>query len=80
MKGNCGSCYAFSACGSLEGQYKKKTDKLIDFSTQQVVDCSSEEGNMFCNGGLQDYSFNYMQKHGITSEEKYPYIGKVSKA
>lgn len=71
----CGSCWAFSTTGSLEGLAFVSGMGTRSFSEQQLIDCSTAEGNQGCDGGWMDYGFEYVMKHGITDETKYPYLG-----
>jgi KDEL-tailed cysteine endopeptidase len=73
-QGSCGSCWAFSAVGALEG-LAAINGKIQDFSEQELVDCSRSYGNGGCNGGLMQPAFSYVKDKGISVQSAYPYKG-----
>lgn len=73
----CGSCWAFSTTGTLEGTYGLKHGSGQSFSEQQLVDCAGGRYyNDGCDGGRSDWALEYVRDNGITTESNYRYTAR----
>jgi C1A family cysteine protease len=85
-QGQCGSCWAFSATGSVEGAFQIGGNPLTSLSEQDLVSCDNAESggamdNAGCSGGMMDKAFKWIEEYGISSEAMYPYAsGKMALA
>jgi len=73
-QGQCGSCWAFSTTGGMEGAWQIASGSLTSMSEQQLVDCSTR--NSGCNGGSMELAFTYAGTTNVATESSYPYTAR----
>ncbi|KAH8307748.1 hypothetical protein KR044_012240, partial [Drosophila immigrans] len=73
-QGDCESCWAFAAIGTLEGQHFIKHQQLVSLSEQNLVDCDSTNGG--CSRGWTEKALIYIKNNGgVNTDDSYPYEG-----
>lgn len=73
-QGQCGSCWAFSAIGAIEGYHANTTKNLVSLSEQNLLDCSYGFGCEGCGGGWPEAAMRYViNQSGVDTETSYPY-------
>jgi cathepsin L len=74
-QGQCGSCWAFSTTGGLEGAWQISTGSLKSMSEQQFVDCAKSAG-AGCQGGDMGSAFQWAESQNVATESSYPYTAR----
>jgi len=76
----CGSCWAFSVIGNIEGVNFLAGHPLTGLSEQQEVDCSTQSGDQGCDGGWPFWAMSDMlaapYNGRIDTEVGYPYTAQ----
>ena len=73
-QGQCGSCWAFSATGSVESAISVATGAApLSLSEQQLTSCSSAYGNNGCGGGWYYWAWDYLKVNNQETTADYPY-------
>lgn len=78
-QGQCGSCWAFSAVGALEGAAFLAGGELISLSEMELVNCGwavapNKNDLQGCGGGEMYEALNWVYNNsGIATEDAYPY-------
>lgn len=62
-----------SATGAVESAYHIKHGVGIEFSEQQLIDCSTNSSG--CIAGHPYVAFDYIKSKGINNATEYPYLG-----
>jgi len=61
----------------MSAAWKIKTGRFVDLSGQQILDCSTEYGNLGCRGGNMEDAFEYAKMHELCMGQDYPYTASA---
>jgi len=72
MQNPCGSCWAYSAIGAIEGVVAIESGKLVSLSEQDLVDCV--KGPYGCFGGSMNDVFEYAREYAYYIQCDDPFM------
>merc|ERR1711912_216709 len=73
-QGQCGSCWAFSATGAMEGLHYVLHGTLDSYSEEMFILCDKGFPDMGCNGGNSATTMMWTEKNGVVLESHMPYF------
>lgn len=73
-QGSCGSCWAFSTTGVLEGANYLTTGKLVSLAEEQILECATQY-SQGCGGGFPNDGVKYATENAVCESDAYwPYL------
>jgi len=74
-QGQCGSCWAFSAIGAIEGAWALAGNPLVNLSESELIDCTHT--SLGCGGGWPNWAMDDILRAPFSGrveiEQNYPY-------
>lgn len=70
---NCSSSYAFAAIGAVQDKICMATNKTVQLSVQEVLDC--DQNSQGCEGGYVNKVLQWGKKKGYVTAECHEYSG-----
>jgi hypothetical protein len=68
---SCGSCWAFAAMASVEGNLNINFQTQVNLSEQYLVDCDIKDNG--CKGGWPSRTFDWLRSNGVVEQTDSPY-------
>lgn len=75
-QGRCGSCWAFATAEAISDRFCIAGKDVI-LSPENLVACDT--ANHGCGGGYAPYAMTYTERHGLLTEECFPYVSDKQK-
>ena len=71
----CGSCWAFGGVEAMSDRVCIASNGTVqvELSTEDMLSCCGFTCGSGCNGGYPSSAWRFFKKHGLTTEDKYPY-------
>ena len=73
---NCSSSYAFATIGVVQDKICQATNKTVQLSIQEVIDC--DQNQQGCEGGYVNKVLQWGKKKGFITADCHEYIGQKS--
>ena len=72
----CGSCWAFGAVEAMSDRLCIASNGTVqsELSAEDMLSCCLISCGMGCNGGFPTGAWHFFKRHGLTTEDKYPYV------